>query len=81
MTQDEFRFDTAATAVKLSRQQRLVVERFKRQGGRATNVDLAEVCLRYGSRLHELRQKGYDVSIVERQKHGVMVYELKGGVS
>jgi len=45
--------------LKLSRQQRLVLERLRR--GPATSVELNAICFRYGGRIHELRGKGYAI--------------------
>jgi len=43
--------------------------------GRATNVELARIALRYGARLKELRDRGHDIRIVRREA-GLNVYEL-----
>lgn len=74
MTQTTMQFEPKT---KMSRQCQLIVELFKRQDMRATNVDLAEIALSYTRRLSDLKLKhGYDIPIVERRKHGVNVYEL-----
>lgn len=43
--------------------------------GPASNGDLVEICLRYGSRLYDLRQLGHKIA-TKRLGGGVFTYEL-----
>jgi len=88
MTPREFDFDKRLTAIveqyanpqfeseppKLSRQCALILELFKRQT-EVTNVEMAEIALKYTNRLSDLRAAGYEIRPVEKQLHGVRVYE------
>jgi hypothetical protein len=42
-----------------------------------TNVELNDVCFRYGARLKELRDQGYDI-VTGEKKGGVVWYHFKG---
>jgi hypothetical protein len=75
MTQSTLMFDQAQEKPKLSRQCRRILEAFKRGGGRATNVELSEIALKYTGRLSDLRKAGYDVRVVEKGARGLRVYE------
>jgi hypothetical protein len=46
--------------------------------GSVTNFELAEICIRYSARIHELRQAGYEIEtgLVNRDT-GLSVYRLK----
>ncbi|OGO09275.1 MAG: hypothetical protein A2Y61_05375 [Chloroflexi bacterium RBG_13_60_13] len=47
------------------------------QTGRRTNTDLSRHALKYGGRISELRKKGHDVRVVERNyETGLTVYAL-----
>ena len=48
------------------------------QRGPATNVELSKIGLRFGARLKELRDAGYQIVIVS-EVGGVVTYALKGG--
>lgn len=48
------------------------------QQGTATNVELAEISLKYTSRISNVRQAGYVVEVVGRDyKTGLTVYQLR----
>lgn len=64
-----------AEAPRLSRQCRLILERLR--SGAATNTELAQIALKYTSRLSDLRAAGYTVTIVQRDyASGSVVYRL-----
>ena len=65
-------------APRLSKQCRLILERLRQ--GKATNVELAALpCLKYTSRLSDLRKSGYKIRICDRNyDSGLVVYELEG---
>ena len=63
-------FDTP----KLSRQQALVFELFKR-ATRVSNGEMNEVCMTYRNRLSELRKKGIEIRPVAKGPRGVVWYE------
>ena len=46
--------------------------------GPVTNMELVRVALKYGARLSELRQAGFDVRMVGRGPGGMRVYALAG---
>lgn len=47
--------------------------------GPKTNVELNEICYRYGARIHELRRAGHQIEGPTRTGHrGVFTYELHG---
>lgn len=75
MGQLQLQFERTEHA-RLSRQQSAVLARLRR--GRATNVELNEICFRYSARICELRKAGYRIEIVEWGKCGLRVYELQG---
>ena len=60
-------FDPPPVPLKLSRQQAAVLARLRR--GPATSVDLNEICFRYGGRIHELRNKGFDIRGVRLRRN------------
>jgi hypothetical protein len=57
-----------------SREQVLAVLQAKRI---VTNVELNDVCFRYGARLKELRDQGYDI-VTGEKRGGVVTYEFRG---
>lgn len=68
-----------AEAPRLSNQCRLILERLRANGGRATNRELADVSLKYTGRISDLRAAGYVITVVERNHEtGLNVYALKG---
>ena len=44
--------------------------------GPATNIELTQICLRYGGRIHEMRQAGFTIT-TEKRHGGVFVFTLK----
>ena len=46
---------------------------------RVTNLKLAQIALKYTSRVSDLRAAGYHIELVQRLEGGVTVYELQGG--
>jgi hypothetical protein len=42
-----------------------------------TNVELNAICYRFGGRIHELRQQGYDI-VTGEKRGGVVVYRFNG---
>jgi hypothetical protein len=42
-----------------------------------TNVELNAICYRFGGRIHELRQQGYDI-VTGEKRGGVVYYEFRG---
>jgi hypothetical protein len=42
-----------------------------------TNLELNAVCYRYGGRIHELRQQGYDI-VTGEKRGGIVHYEYRG---
>ena len=60
---------------RTSKNQRAVLARL--QQGPASNVELNEICFRYGARIHEL-QKFHGYKISKKHSHdGVWVYTLE----
>jgi hypothetical protein len=57
-----------------SREQVLAVLQAKRI---VTNVELNAICYRFGARLKELRDQGYDI-VTGEKKGGVVTYHFKG---
>jgi hypothetical protein len=48
------------------------------QAGPASNFELAQIALKYTSRLSDLRAAGYDVRVVERDyASGLTMYRLE----
>jgi hypothetical protein len=43
----------------------------------ATNVELNQICYRYGARIHALRAKGYDI-VTGEKRGGIVQYEYRG---
>jgi hypothetical protein len=43
----------------------------------ATNIELNQICYRYGARIHALRAKGYDI-VTGEKRGGVVVYRFNG---
>jgi hypothetical protein len=66
-----FPFDSHAP--RLSGQRLRILERLRR--GPATNRELNAICLRFGSRLMELRDLGHQIRTIPIG-HGVFQYEL-----
>lgn len=61
---------------RLANEQRLVLERLQR--GPVTNVELVSLSLRYGARIHELRQLGYQITTKRTSvRKGVTTYTLE----
>ena len=62
---------------RLSRQERAILARLEQ--GPATNRELADIALKYTSRISVIRQAGYDIQVVERNVvTGFTRYALKG---
>lgn len=60
---------------RLKGQNAAILERLKR--GPATNRELAQIALKYTSRLSDLRAAGYNVVVVDRDHAtGLTMYEL-----
>lgn len=60
---------------RLSRQCEAILLRLR--AGPATNAELAQIALKYTSRISDLRKAGYDVRVTRRErKSGVTVYEM-----
>jgi hypothetical protein len=67
----------ASVAVcRVSRQALAVLDRLRR--GPATNRELLDVAIRYGSRIHDLRKAGYTIDKQEDHKTGLTTYKLVG---
>lgn len=63
---------------RLANQQKLVLERLQR--GPATNVELQSLSLRYGARIHELRQLGHQITTKRTSvREGITTYTLEEG--
>ena len=61
---------------RLANEQRLVLERLQR--GPVTNVELVSLSLRYGARIHELRQLGYQITTKRTSvRKGITIYTLE----
>lgn len=61
---------------RLSNQCAQILERLRQ--GHATNSELAGISLKYTGRISDLRQSGFDIQVIQRdRKSGVTVYELK----
>ena len=65
---------TESTRRSNSRDQVLALLQAKRI---VTNLELNTVCFRYGARLKELRDQGYDI-VTGEKRGGVVVYHFKG---
>jgi hypothetical protein len=64
-------------ARRVSRQCGLILARLK--VGRATNRELAQLSLKYMSHISDLRNSGYMIEVVSRDREtGLVEYELKG---
>ena len=61
---------------KLSRQQSRILARLRQ--GPATSVDLNAICYRFGGRICELRELGYDIETLPIKGQSIKRYELKG---
>lgn len=62
-------------AHRLASQSISIVRRLRQ--GTATNIELSAIALRYSARINELRNRGYEIAIVDRNRlTGVNVYEL-----
>lgn len=46
-----------------------------KEKGNATNIELNKICYRYGARIHELRQEGYNIISV-REKGSIWRFYL-----
>jgi hypothetical protein len=46
--------------------------------GPATNVELAQLCIKYTGRISDLRADGWDIACVRQTEEGVTVYTLRG---
>lgn len=67
-------------ARRLSRQCQAILAVLQR--GRVTNHELAQLSLKYTSRLSDLRAAGHDVRVVTQDRRtGVTVYELRPPVT
>lgn len=67
----------ASVAVaRVSRQALAVLDRLRQ--GPATNRELLDVAIRYGSRIHDLRKAGYKIDKHEDHKTGLTTYKLVG---
>ena len=63
---------------RLSGQNAAILARLQR--GPASNTDLAAIALKYTSRISDLRDAGYEVSVVSRDRAtGLVVYALDRG--
>lgn len=63
-------------APRLSRQCQEILSRLER--GRATNQELAQIALKYTSRISDLRANGFQVEVVERDHAtGLVWYEWR----
>jgi hypothetical protein len=63
---------------RLAKQAEAILDLFRRQGGRATNTEMAAVALKYSSRISDLRSAGYVITCVSRdRKTGLCVYKLE----
>lgn len=61
---------------RLSAQSQAILDRLRR--GPATNYELAQIALKYTSRLSDCRKAGYDVRMVSRNyETGVTLYRLE----
>jgi hypothetical protein len=62
-------------AKRLSKQCQAILDRLKQ--GAATNVGLAEIALKYTSRISDLRAAGYDIQVIDRcHETGSVLYAL-----
>jgi len=60
---------------RLSGQNAAILARLQR--GPATNTELAAIALKYTSRISDLREAGYEVSVLSRDRTtGMVVYQL-----
>jgi len=61
---------------RLAGQNQAILERLQR--GPATNKELAQLALKYSSRISDLRAAGYDVVVIDHdRKTGAVMYELR----
>lgn len=67
---------TQATETKQSQRIRILAELRKARSRGVTNGMLVGIALRYGSRLHELRRKGWKIETV-RMSNGWFKYILR----
>lgn len=64
---------------RLSRQCAAILTRLRR--GPATNVELAGLALKYTSRISDLRERGYAIVVVSRDRRtGLTIYQLAESV-
>lgn len=62
---------------RLGAQNQAILTRLRQ--GPATNTELAEIALKYSSRISDLRKAGYNVVCASySRKTGIAVYELRG---
>jgi len=68
--------EAAAKVNKIRRgtQVHKILERLRR--GPATNVELAELAIKYSGRVSDLRALGYNIQCVNQNEHGVTTYVL-----
>ncbi len=70
-----FAFD--AEKKRLSKQCQAILDRLRR--GRASNVELSQIALKYTSRISDLRKAGHNVVCVSRHREsGLTYYALRG---
>ena len=46
-------------------------------GREHSNVELNDICFRYGARIFEIRKEGIVIDITRSAEHGVKYYQLK----
>ena len=57
---------TNTETIRLSRQCQAILDRLRH--GPATNRELSALCLKYTSRISDLRKSGYDVQVVRHDR-------------
>ena len=71
-------FHRAMSGERVANQREMILSLLRQ--GSVTNFELADICLRYSARIHELRKQGHNIeTVMENKKSGLVVYRLKEG--
>ena len=65
--------------IRRCRSSNLIIDALRRgksSGIKVTNMDLSQISLRFGARIHELRKLGYKI-LTKADKGGLFIYELQ----
>lgn len=76
-------FERAMSGKRAANQRDMILDLLRQ--GSVTNFELADICIRYSARIHELRKSGHNIETVTKipgkdKNPALVVYRLKEGM-